>query len=136
MPESAALLPISDAAALAILAGAGGAPGGMPLPYAREILLLSCHVAGTSHRELRPVEPELAPGEALVLRREPDNPHDARAIRVERAGGTALGYVPRRRNEVLANLLDAGKLLPARLIGKAWQGDWLRLEIEVLLRDW
>jgi hypothetical protein len=71
----------------------------------------------------------------LALRREPGNPHDALAIRVQRSDGTLLGYIPRSRNEVLARLMDAGKLIVARLETKEWQGWWLRLEIKVVLRE-
>ena len=123
--------PVPDAALLAHLAGGGG----VPMPFGRDILLLHCHVAGTGYRDLDNIEPELAPGEELVLRREPDNAHDALAIRVQRSDGTLLGYVPRQNNEVLARLMDAGKLLVARLTAKDWEDDWLRLDVEVLLRE-
>ena len=133
MPEPTDLVPQPDTAALALAARA--AEGALALPYQHEVFLLACHVAGTGYRDLAEVEPDLAPGEALTLRREPANPHDALAIRVQRADGTLLGYLPRPRNEVLARLLDAGKLLTARLAAKEWQDSWLRLEIEVVLRE-
>ena len=31
----------------------------------------------------------------MILRREPDNPYDPNAIRVERADGAQIGYIPR-----------------------------------------
>jgi len=111
------------------------ARGDLPLPYARDILLLSCTVAGTSYRELDDVAPSLAAGQELALRREPENPHDELAIRVQLADGTLLGYIPRRKNEILARLMDTGKMLVAQLISKEWQGTWLRLEVEVVLRE-
>ena len=37
--------------------------------------------------------------------------------------------------EVLARLMDAGKLLFGRLEAKSWVGGWLKLEIRVFLRD-
>ena len=43
-----------------------------------------------------------------------------------------LGYLPEGRNETVARLLDAGYPLSARLTHKAWEDEWLHLEIEVL----
>lgn len=122
-----------DPALLALLVGAGG----VPVPFGREILLLECPVAGTGYQELEEVEPSLAAGQQLALIREPDNPHDPRAVRVEDGAGRKLGYLPRARNEVIARLMDAGKRLEARLESKAWDDeearDWLQLRIAVLL---
>lgn len=128
-----ALVPI-DPGLLAILRGSFD-DGGALRPFVREILLIECHVAGTSYRELTDVEPLLKPGDLLPLQREPQNPHDARAIRILDEAGHFLGYVPRAKNEALANLMDAGKLLFGKLVSKEWLGDWLKLEMRVLMRD-
>lgn len=127
------LVPI-DPQLIALVTGAFGKDGSL-LPFVREILLIECHVAGTSHQELTEVEPQLAVGDALILEREPENPHDARAIRIRHMNGAMLGYVPRAKNEALANLMDAGKLLFGRLEQKAKLNDWLKLDIRILLRD-
>ena len=42
--------------------------------------------------------------------------------------GRLLGYVPRVKNEALARLMDAGKLLFGKIESKQWQGDWLQIE--------
>lgn len=98
-------------------------------------MLIECHIAGTSHRDLKAVEPSLALGAFLVLKREPANPHDALAIMIFNEAGHHLGYVPRAKNEALAHLLDAGKLLFGKLEAKAWIGDWLKFEARIYLRD-
>lgn len=123
-----------DPALLALIHGAFGKDGRLQ-PFAREIMLIECHVAGTSHRDLKSVAPALQPGAFLVLRREPDNPHDALAILILDEAGHPLGYVPRAKNEAIARLMDAGKLLFGRLDAKEWLGDWLKLETRVFLRD-
>jgi hypothetical protein len=110
-------------------------PGGTSSPFAKEILLMETHVAGTGRRCLRGIEPDLAEGDHLVLRRELENPHDVHAIIVLTGGGDKLGYLPRDRNEIPARLMDAGKLLFARLESKSWLGDWLQLSAHVILRD-
>ncbi len=53
------------------------------------------HVAGAVHRPDALASELAAPGSALVLRPEPDNPHDPSAIAVDLVDGTPLGYVPR-----------------------------------------
>ncbi len=45
-------------------------------------------------------------GEKVILRREPQNPHDGNAIRVERADGTPIGYLSRHVASQLARRLD------------------------------
>ena len=100
------LVPI-DPALLALIHGSFGKDGAL-MPFAREIMLVEAHIAGTSHRELQDVEPTLFPGALLVLKREPANPHDPLAIMIFAEAGHHLGYVPRAKNEALARLMDAG----------------------------
>lgn len=104
---------------------------------ATTLVLLECLVAGTTHRPgLREFEPTLQPGQPLALTREADSSYDDWAVRVLTSGpGEAfwLGYLPEGRNETVARLLDAGYPLSARLTHKAWEDEWLHLEIEVLL---
>lgn len=79
------------------------------------LLLVATHVAGTAYYEAEAVRDGLRPGEALALRREPGNPHDALAIEVLTRGGRKLGYVPRADNPALARLMDAGETLIAEV---------------------
>lgn len=131
MPNS--LVPINPAL-VALMHGSFGKDGAL-LPFAREIMLIECQIAGTSYRDIEAIEPTLAPGCLLVLQREPANPHDPLAIMIFDESGNHLGYVPRAKNEALARLMDAGKLLFARLEAKSWQGSWLRAETRIYLRD-
>ena len=61
-------------------------------------------VAGVRHRPEAPADP----GQALALRRDPGNEHDANAIEVL-AGGEVVGFVPRELAAELAPELDAGR---------------------------
>jgi hypothetical protein len=65
--------------------------------------LLVTSVAGAVHRPDALASSLAAPGSALTLRPEPANEHDPRAVAVDLADGTPLGYVPRE----LAPLVDA-----------------------------
>ena len=109
---------------------------GIALPFVTEIFLLECHVAGTAYRnDIKVIEPEIAVENFLVFKREPDNKHDSLAIRIYDRRGRLLGYVPKEKNEVIARLMDAGKLIFGRLELKEWQGDWLKIGIRVFMRD-
>jgi hypothetical protein len=54
----------------------------------------------------------IAAGEALRLCREPENPHDRNAIRVETLAGVKAGYLPRTCACWLAEWLDGGSIDP------------------------
>ena len=132
----------------AIIPSTSGAPSGLlailvhkrsalsELPYDREILLLECDIAGTSYiKDVDALDPELKAGACLTCVREPGNRHDAMAIRLQTDSGRKAGYIPRANNEVIARLMDAGKLILTRVESKAWIGSWLKVSIQVLLRD-
>lgn len=53
-------------------------------------------------------------GDELMLVRESDNPHDSNAVAVYH-GQTQLGYVPRGENSAIAQMLDRGETLSARI---------------------
>lgn len=127
------LVPI-DPALLALMHGSFGKDGTL-MPFAREIMLVECAIAGTSHRPVKDLEPSLIPETFLVLKREPGNPHDDLAIMIFTEAGEHLGYVPRAKNEALARLMDAGKFLFARVEDKDWHGEWLQVDVRIFLRD-
>ena len=71
--------------------------------------LVVCAVAGAAQFHDAVLQSdEVAPGCALVLRREPDNEHDANAIALLTASGAQAGYVPREVAASLAGELDGG----------------------------
>lgn len=76
--------------------------------------VLHTAIAGTGYHQAATLLPQLRVGDALQLVREPKNPHDANAIRLDWQGYT-LGYVPRRENQRLSRELDAGAAFQARL---------------------
>ena len=108
---------------------------GLPKPFVREVELLNCNIAGTTFLDLDEIEPELKKHQLLMLIREPKNENDDKAILILTEDGQKLGYVPKKKNEVLSNLMDAGKLLFGRLNEKTWVDTWLKLDVQVFLRD-
>jgi len=101
----------------------------------REILLAGMHVAGTAYYDAETAADRLRPGQRLVLRRQPDNRYDALAIEVLGPEGHKLGYVPRRRNEMPARLMDAGKRVSVRTESIAMRGSWLNIRVSLYLED-
>jgi hypothetical protein len=105
-------------------------------PFVKEIYLIEFHVAGTSFSNVRDIEPSINPGDALHFFREPGNAHDPLAIKICDNSGNKLGYIPRDKNEVLARLMDGGKLLFGIITEKKWHGDWLKITLKCFMRDY
>ena len=102
--------------------------------FSKDILVLECLVAGTSFRKLQAVEPGLTTEVKLELKREPKNEFDEYAIALH-FEEHKIGYIPRDKNEVVARLMDAGKAFFATILAKEWEGNWLKIEIKVYLKD-
>ena len=108
----------------------------MPAPFERDIFLFDTHVAGTGHVEgIKELEQHINVGDKLDFFREPDNPHDNKAIVIKNTDGVKIGYVPQADNTIFSRLMDAGKLLFGRITVKQMQGSWLKIEIKVFLHE-
>jgi hypothetical protein len=102
--------------------------------FSREILVLECLAAGTSFKKLDEVQDELKEMVQLEMKREGKNTFDEFAVALW-FRNTKVGYIPREKNEVLARLIDAGKQFYAIISGREMEGNWLKLEIKVMLKD-
>ena len=102
--------------------------------FAREIMVLQCIVAGTSFRKLDKVQDDLKETVQLEMKREGNNEFDQFAVALW-FQNTKVGYIPKDKNEVLARLMDAGKQFYATIHAKEMEGNWLKLEIKVMLKD-
>ena len=74
------------------------------------ILVQSSPLAGFQYYAARELWQDMQVGDRLTLVREPDNPHDANAVRVEWRG-QKLGYLPRAENRAVAAAMDAATRL-------------------------
>ena len=83
-------------------------------PLIKEIHLFDSYVAGTTHLDDKSVLEKIKVGDMLSLQRE-DNKFDSNAILILNEEGDKLGYVPEKDNIVFARLMDAGKLLKAKI---------------------
>ena len=95
------------------------------------IIVQESPLAGFQYYEGKSVWDMLKTGDRLDLRREPRNPHDANAIRVEWRG-EMLGYLPRRENTHVARQMDHGAVVKARIIRMTTaRNPWQRIRFEV-----
>ena len=78
------------------------------------MLVQSSPLAGFDHYAAAENFDAMKVGDVLVLVREPDNPHDVNAVRVE-WHGIKLGYLPRRENRAVALEIDNGGKIEARV---------------------
>jgi hypothetical protein len=102
--------------------------------FARELVALECYVAGTSFRKIDAIEPQLDKKVRLDMKREPKNEHNDFAIGLW-FNDTKVGYLPRDKNETVARLMDGGKQFYATIQTREYEGNWLRLEIQVIMKD-
>ncbi|MBR2123159.1 MAG: hypothetical protein IJ930_09605 [Lachnospiraceae bacterium] len=113
-----------------------------PLPFSREILLMTTMINGAMHVEnIHSLAKALKVGDQVTLRMETMNKYDSKAILVLDPGGEKLGYIPKHRNEPLNHLMDAGK----ELFGIVASGDigenldeedtWIEIYINIYMRD-
>ena len=79
--------------------------------FSRDIRLITLNVAGLYYADnIDEIFPKIKVGDRLDLFREASNEYDKRAILVK-FNGEKIGYVPRKDNHVLSNLMDGGKQL-------------------------
>lgn len=104
-------------------------------PLIREIHLFDSHVAGTTYLEDQSILETIKVGDTLILQREGTNEHDRHAILVLNEEKKKLGYVPERDNLVFARLMDAGKILKAKITKITQKGSWTRIDVGIYLVD-
>lgn len=103
-------------------------------PLIREIHLFDSFVAGTTHLKDPSVLEEIKVGDQLSLLRE-DNKFDSNAIMILTAEKKKLGYVPEKDNIIFARLMDAGKMLAAKIKEIEKKGSFTKIAIGIYLVD-
>jgi HIRAN domain len=95
------------------------------------IIVQQSPLAGFQYYEGRDLWSMMRVGDTLQLTREPQNPHDANAVRVLWRN-EMLGYIPRRENSDVARQMDRGAAVKARIVRlKEARNPWQRIEFEV-----
>lgn len=97
------------------------------------VILQTSPLAGFQYHAGRALFPLMKVGDPLQLVREPDNPHDPKAVRVEWRG-VMIGYAPKAENVDLARLMDQGTRVEGRIINlQQSRNPWKRVLFEVLV---
>lgn len=97
------------------------------------MLVQSSPLAGFQYYAGEALWREMHEGDRLTLIREPQNTHDANAVRVEWRG-QKLGYLPRAANRAVADAMDAGERVDARIAKlRAHRNPWQRMLVEVFV---
>lgn len=104
-------------------------------PLVKDIHLFDSYIAGTTHLKDASVLDVIQVGDVLKLQRE-DNRFDSNAILVLHTDGRKLGYVPEKDNIVFARLMDAGKLLKAKITEVEPKGIFTMIHIGIYLVDY
>ena len=104
-------------------------------PLVNEIHLFDTVIAGTTYIDDETVYETLGNGEKLILQRE-NNKFDSKAILILIQDKKKLGYVPERDNMVFSRLMDAGKLLIAKVISVRNRDGFYRVSIGIYLVDY
>lgn len=103
-------------------------------PLIREIHLFDSFVAGTTHLKDTSVLDEIKVDDKLKLVRE-DNKFDSNAVMILTEDGRKVGYVPEKDNIIFARLMDAGKLLSAKITQIKKRGTFNQISIGIYLVD-
>jgi hypothetical protein len=98
-----------------------------------KVLVQSSPLAGFQYHAAPKLWSELRTGARLTLVREPDNRHDANAVRVEWRG-QMLGYLPRAENRAVAAEMDRGSRVEGRIARlREHRNPWQRVLVEVFV---
>ena len=104
-------------------------------PLSNEIHLFDSFVAGTLQLEDKSVLKGLKAGDKLILQRE-DSKFDENTINIFTEDKKNIGYVPEKDNVVFARLMDAGKLLNAKIKNIETKGSFMTISIGIYLIDY
>ena len=128
---SAPLLLVANRTAIA---GAQSPPQCSP---STQTILYETYVAGMQHHKpyRRGLMKTIVVGADVVLKREPDNEFDHRAIAVYLQNGLRLGYLPKWINHIPSRLLDAGHEVLCTITKFNSDDDpWHMVKVAILLK--
>jgi len=112
----------------------GNGLGDIIKPLIKEIHLFDSYIAGTTHLEDKSVLEHVKIGDMLNLQRE-NNKFDSNAIVILNDDKKKMGYVPEKDNIIFARLMDAGKLLKAKITKIDQKGSFKQISVGIYLVD-
>ena len=96
--------------------------------------MFDSYIAGTTHLEDNSVLDQIKIGEMLTLQRE-NNKFDSNAIVILNNEKKKLGYMPEKDNIIFARLMDAGKLIKAKITKIDQKGTFKMISVGIYLVD-
>lgn len=105
--------------------------------YSRSTIADRFHIAGLAYHEAALVLSELKIGDELDMVLEPDNPYDSNAVALY-FKDVMLGYIPRDRNQTIAQLTYFGHtdVFDARVVNiKLDAPSYEQVEVGIYIRD-
>ena len=112
----------------------GNEIGNIIKPLIKEIHLFDSYIAGTTHLDDKSVLEQIKVGDVLNLQRE-NNKFDSNAILILNDDKKKLGYVPEKDNIIFSRLMDAGKLLKAKITKIEQKGSFRQISVGIYLVD-
>ncbi len=104
-------------------------------PLSREIHLFDSFVSGTLKIKDDELIKKLKAGDKLILQRE-ESIFDSNTINIFTEDKAKIGYVPEKDNVIFARLMDAGKLLIARINSIAFKSGMPVIAIGIYMIDY
>jgi hypothetical protein len=105
-------------------------------PYSKQIYLISASIAGLYYVDnIEDILDKIKIESRLLFIREPENQYDELAILVKDQNGNKLGYVPRKKNPILARLMDAGKHIYGTVKKISNDDSYMDVEMEIFMDD-
>jgi hypothetical protein len=105
-------------------------------PFSKQIYLISASIAGAYYvDDIHDLLDKMKVGARLRFVREPNNQYDELAILVKDQDGNKLGYVPSKKNPILARLMDAGKLIYGTVKSINNDDSYINIEMEIFMDD-
>ncbi|MBE6070789.1 MAG: DNA-binding protein [Clostridium butyricum] len=80
-------------------------------PHVKDIYLITSKISGTAYVDTSEFADKLYEEDLIFLKREFDNIYDENAIIVTTIEGYVLGYIPKRDNVIIKNLMDNKKYI-------------------------
>ena len=103
-------------------------------PLTKEIYLFDTFVSATSRIKNQEIFNDIKVGDKLLLRRE-ESKFDENEVVILTKDKEKIGYIPEKDNVIFARLMDAGKMLDAKIISIERKGPFIQIYIGIYLID-
>ena len=103
--------------------------------HIRDIYLITSEIRGMKYRDEKIIEKELSSNTIFYMKRDSLNRYDENAIKIVAGDGNVMGYVPKKDNEIISKLMDAGKYFYAILKEYDIENNYAKVDIYMSYMD-